>query len=266
MKNKLKSKISKKAQLALLVIVAIIIITAIVVVYLYVQNPIKSNLAESNPQEYIKSCVKNSLEGAEKELIDNNFYPNIKDNYLFYNKDGKPVKVKYMCKASQFYMPCVNQEPMLVSYLTREIEKRVGSKTEECFSDLKKILRSKGYSVEEREIGNKSVEVQLISQKINLYLNEKITIKKGEDARTYNRLNVEMNSPLYDLADTARTILNYESELCEFNTLNWEKNFPKISITRFVTSDQSKVYILKDKLSGKSVEIAVKSCVLPAGI
>jgi hypothetical protein len=68
------------------------------------------------------------------------------------------------------------------------------------------------------------------------------------------------------LIDTARSIVNYESETCEFNALNWEKNFPSVGIKRFITSEQTKVYTLTDKITKKEINFAVKTCVLPAGI
>jgi hypothetical protein len=54
--------------------------------------------------------------------------------------------------------------------------------------------------------------------------------------------------------------------MCEFDNINWMKNYANIRVDRFVTSDQTKVYTILDKTREQEISFAVKTCVLPAGI
>jgi hypothetical protein len=249
----------KRSQITIFVILALIIVVIIALAVVLIKKPGVNLNAEQNPQAYIEDCVKKSLENAESVQINGNLYPNITDNYIIYmNK-----KVKYLCKASMFYLPCVNQEPMLIEYVRKNMQTEIKPDVEKCFNDLKKILTSRGYNFQD---GNMSLVVDFHDKLITATINKKIIIKKDEVTREFNMFSARLPSPLFNLVDTARNIVNYESTLCEFNALNWEKNYPDIVIKRFVTSDQTKVYTLTDKTSTKEINFAVKTCVLPAGI
>jgi len=248
-----------KSQVTIFVILALIIIVIIALAYVIIKKPGQIIQAEENPQAYIESCVEKALENNEAKQIDNNLYSNMSDNYILYMNQ----KVKYLCKASMFYVPCVNQEPMLIEFVRKNIQRDIKPEIESCFNELKKTLAKRGYDVQE---GALSYEIQFEKEAIKANINKKIVLKKNEDIRIFDNFNAKIKSPLFVLVDTARNIVNYESTLCEFNNMNWEKNFPDISIKRFVTGDQTKVYTLMDKTSEKKINIAVKTCVLPAGI
>jgi len=250
---------SRKSQLTIFVIIGLIIVIAVasVIMLLREKETAKTISAEENIQAYIQSCVKTNLENIEKKLIDSNFYPKLDSNYLVYMNE----KVPYLCRASQFYLPCVNQEPNLAGYLRKEIEKNLG--VEKCFSSLVNELRLRDYVVSE---GSLKISTELANNKIIIILNKDISVKKNDETKTYNKFVSSIQSSLYNFAKTAEMIGNYESEFCEFNSQGWMAEYPDIAIKVFKTSDGSKVYTLTDDKTEKQIKFAVKSCVLPAGI
>ena len=115
--NKLKSK---RAQLTLFVIVAVIIIASLVVGLLYFKKS-QEIPPEEDLQGYVEKCISDGVKASETKLLENNGYINLSNNYLVYYGE----KVPYLCKATQFYIPCINQEPMYIGHLKKELEKDI---------------------------------------------------------------------------------------------------------------------------------------------
>ena len=134
---------NKRAQLTLFVIVAIIIITALVIGLIYFKQSTQGS-PEEDIQGYIQKCINDGVKSSEAKLLENNGYMNLSNNYLVYYGQ----KVPYLCKATEFYVPCVNQEPMYIGHLKNEIKSDIEKKSQVCFSDLKYLLQKKGYNVE----------------------------------------------------------------------------------------------------------------------
>lgn len=254
---------NNKSQITIFVIIALIIVVVVALIFVLVKKPNITITSTENPQGYIENCLKNSLEKAETQILEGNGYLNITDNYILMSINKPKEKVPYLCKSSEFYKPCINQEPMLIGLIKQEFEKQVKPEAEACFSTLVKELKKKGNTVNE---GNMDIQINLYENSIAAEVNKKISVQKDAETRSYEIFVGEINSPIYRLTDTARNIINFESTLCEFNMISWMKVYKDIFISKFVTSDQSKVYTLTDKSSGKKLSFALKTCILPAGI
>ena len=262
-KNKMISgkanKFNAKAQITIFVILGLIIIVAIVGVFMLMNSTSQQEAeAVKNPQSYMEKCVGDSMTKAESIIISGNLFPNMTENYMLYYGE----KVKFLCKSLQFYVPCVNQEPTLIESLRKDIEKRVKPDAEKCFADLRAILEDAGYDVVESDFSGKDF-ILFEKGAIAADMNKSMKITKGENTRFFEKFTARVQSPLYRLLDTTRQIVNYESTLCEFSTMDWMKFNRDISVKKFVASDQSKVYTVEDRISGKSITFAVKTCALP---
>ena len=255
---------SKKSQLTILIIAALIIVVGIALVATLLKNKISGGIdASENPQGYISDCVQQDLQTAETKILDANGYLELNNNYALYNLNRPNEKVPYLCKASQFYMPCINQEPMLIEKVKKDFQSLTQKNVEECFSKLIAEMEKNGNVLQE---GTLNYSIFLMENYIIAKMNKKMIIKKDEAQQVFENFEAKLQSPLYNLINIARQIANYESELCEFNDVNWMMNFKDISIEKFVTSDQTKIYNLKDRATEKKLTFAVKSCVMPAGI
>jgi hypothetical protein len=260
-------KKSSRSQITIFIIIGLIIIVAIALLFVLVRKPSESINYAQNPQAYIQKCVGDSISATEKKIIDGNGYFNMSSNYLLYSGNKPQEKVPYLCMASQFYIPCINQEPMLLEVVRKEIENEVQKSASRCFSDLLNILKKAGYDTKiEADNPNYTRVVDFANDAITADFIKKITATKNTQTQTYEKFSIEVKSPLFRILDTERNIINYESTLCEFNTLNWMATYRDLKIDRFTTGDNSKIYTITDKETGKRMSFAVRTCVLPAGI
>ena len=251
-KEKKSAKIGRKSQVTIFIIIGLIIIVFIALLFVLIRPPETNISTPADVNGYVKKCIKDSIENSSKELIASNFYPNMSSNYIIYGG----TKLKYLCKSGQFYLPCVNQEPMLNEYLRRFMIDRANSDLKQCFTRLKQSLQDQSYEIKE---GDLKIEIEMYNEKIVGIVEKNITLTKREETRSFKKFSNSINSPLYKLAYHTRNILNFESALCEFNAIGWVEEYSDIKINRFVTSDQSKIYILTDRPTGMSVGFAVKT-------
>ncbi len=250
---------TRVSQITIFVIIALIVISLILGTFFLLNKDSVKILPEENPRAYLEQCAEYSLTKNEKILIDNNLYPNRTNNFILYRQQIVP----YLCKSSQFYYPCINQEPLLMEYTRRQLANFTEPEIKQCFTDLVNALKKKGYEVQESQL---KVNTDLRKGAIDLQMDKTITTKRNGETKQYSDFLASIRSPMYRLLDTARNIINYESTLCEFDSVKWALNYRDLKINKFVASDGTKVYTLEDKESGKKISFAVKGCVMPAGI
>jgi len=253
------TKKDKKGQVAIFVIIAVVLVASILL-FLFIENGSKIQSSfEENPPAYISDCVQRPLEDIELKIISSNGYLNANStNFIIYEGE----KVPYLCKASKFYTSCVNQDPLIIERIRSEIESYTYSKTESCFDSLTLGLENKGYEVSQ---GVLSTQVEFNQDSIVLNIDKSYNVEK-EGTSNFKKFKAEAKSPLFKLFSLAQTIVNFESQYCEFDNILWMRFYRDIKIERFRASEQTKIYTLTDRVSEKSIKFAVKTCVLPAGI
>lgn len=250
---------SKRSQLTVFIILALILVAGVTLVVVVI-NGIRNNyFFIGDPESYLQRCMEEAMNLAEKQLIEANGYLNKTDNYIFYRGE----KVYYLCKASEYYFPCVNQEPMFLEHLRSEIEVPIKKQVDNCVSNLIKDFEKRGYSVVQN---NLSVEVDFFQNEISTILLGQMAISREDENMIIDRVSSRISSPLENFGKISQVIANYESTLCMFDNVKFSKVFPSVLIARFVTGEQTKVYTMTDKFSGKEFSIAIKSCDLPAGV
>jgi hypothetical protein len=251
---------SKKAQVTLFIIVGVVLVTLAISFFIlrpYISERMSSISA---PEAFLEDCVKNSLKNTETILINNNlkFNPNFSNYYMY-----KSEKVPFFCTTFEFYGPCIPQEPGLITNIQRTLENRLMLDMQSCFQTLRNDFESAGYSVSE---GDLSLNLFMAEKEFVVKIEKQFVVSNDERSLSFKNFEFFQPSPLYNLIKTAQTIVNYESSFCEFNELNWMMISRAILISKFVGSDSTKVYILKDKYTNKEIKFAVKSCVMPAGL
>lgn len=251
---------NKKAQVTLFIILAIFIVAVIVLIAYFSGNLKFLDSGFDSPEDFLQDCISNSIIEAEKIVLESNGYPE-KDfnNTILYNSE----KIPYLCSVSEFYSPCVPQEPAFLNKIRNIIQNKVARDTEECYSALDSEWGRKGYIVTKNA---SKTTVSINKDYIKVVVDKTIFLTKDEDSTKIQNPEVRHPSALYDLIKMAQTIVNYESTICEFNYLNWMKYDHKIFINRFTASDQTKIYTLRDSITNQQIKFATKSCALPAGI
>lgn len=249
---------NKSGQVTIFIILAILIVLIVLILFVYpVFFPADST---KNPEQYLKDCAKTSLEDSEKLLFDSNIL--IKgnfSNYLVYQSK----KVPYLCSISEFYVPCIPQQPALLSEVGKTIDNKLSRDMSICFQSLSDSFEKQGYYIKSK---NYSTSVEIVSGRIKVNIGSNLILERGKEVTTIREMSFDYSSPIFDLIKLEQIIVNYESTACEFNDINWMRSDSSILISRFRASDQTKVYTLKDRNTQKQLNFAIKTCVLPAGL
>ncbi|MEI7718385.1 MAG: hypothetical protein WCI72_00840 [archaeon] len=250
----------KRGQVTIFIIIAILIV-AIILSIVYFGGWFKfSQSSTANPKQYIENCMRNSVMESESILLKENTYPNFNSsNYVLFERE----KVPYLCIASEFYKACIPQDPAFFMRIKQIMENKVTRDTKICLTQVYKDLEDENYQVTHKP---GEVSVDIVQGSINIKLNETMYISKDNNAYTISGFEYSYGTKFYDMIKLVQTIVNYESTLCEFNKLNWMKSYNDIIISTTRTSDQTKIYTLKDRMTDREIKFAIKTCVLPAGI
>ena len=254
----------KRAQVTIFIIVAILIVTAILLFFLFLnnRNPINPLQPEpTNPDQYIQKCVKDEALKTIDILLRQGGYlhPTLYKTYNTYN-------VGYLCYTGLYYVPCTTQEPVLIKHLEDEISQGITLRVETCFEDLKSELGAKGYTV---SLGSMQIKTQLLTNRAKIEVYRKIDLTKNEENKKIEQVNTIFNSPLYDLAIVAHEIASREAKVCNFDYVqySWLHSEYKITKTSVGSGLQSsRIYTIKDRNTGKTLNMAIRSCAIPAGL
>ena len=254
---------NKRSQITLFVIISILIVVALILLYTFVIKPYIDASRIGDPKVFIEKCTSDSIKNSEKEILDNNGYPENITNYILYSKEKASEKVPYLCTVSMFYIPCVNQEPMLMENIRKYIEENIREDVSSCFSNLESKLKRGG-----REItsGNLTINIEFETKAIKADIKKDLAISRRGKTETFSVFDTKINSPIYNLLYTENKIVYFESQFCAFDSVSWMRFNPDLNIKKFSASDQTKIYTLTDKDSEKKIKFAVKTCVLPAGL
>lgn len=256
-------RINNKAQVTIFIIVAIVIIGAILAYFLlfYQTKPQISVPTIKEPQQYIEKCVEDAATEAVDIMMPQGGYIN-----ATHYKLDEGIKVQYLCYNNLFYKPCVMQEPMYISHLQNEITNYIQPRIENCFLFLKSELERENYEI---EMGTMSLTTELMTNIVRVKINRLFEMKKQEESRRFESFKINFNSPLYNLAIVAQEIANRESKLCYFESLGFMIYYPKFSIDRKAVGSgegAARIYIIEDRNTEKKLNIAIRSCAIPAGI
>ena len=259
---------NKKAQLTLFVIIAIFIVAIILFYFLVIRNKsiVSPEVSFTQPEEYIKKCVRDAASNATGLLYDTGGYLNPKNYILYDNK-----KVVYLCYTRTYYESCTVQEPLYIQHLQDEIDSYTTPRVKACFQYLKQEYEKRGYEVTVDD--NPEVIITLKPNKVDIEvkmdINNELVIKKGEEVKRYENFKTSFNAPIYNLANIAIEIFSQEAKYCHFSTLGFSLFYPDIEIavnTVGIGIQKGKVYTIIDRYTGKKLYFAIRSCEIPPGV
>jgi len=256
MRNKeIIQKHNRKAQITLFVIAGIAIV-AIGLFFLFLKPKIITpGINMQNPESYVQSCVGDELKQAIRIISEQGGYFS-PQNYKLYNN----TKIAYLCYTPLWFEPCVNQEPMFIEHLKSEIKEIISPKVEFCFDSLKQNLESRNYNVEMKDT---SFDVELNPKKASAKINKEISMNKNEENQKFDKFNVEIISPIYNLANIAVEIVNGEAKECEFDYLAYKNKHSEFNIVKTFAENNTKIYIIGNEVK---LNIATRSCAMPGGM
>lgn len=256
---------NRRGQVTIWVIVAILIVV-IIVGYFLITNKISIIKPQSNylnPEEYIDKCAKDSVGNVTSILLAQGGYIS-PTNYMTYNNK----KVQFLCYTRDYYSACIMQEPLYIQHVEKEIKSYVEPQITACFGKLEEEYTKRNYNFQ--MLNNEpEITIELKPRDVEISIKNKIVIsKENSETRTYENFKTRINEPIYDLFKMGLEIANQEAKYCTFNNLGVMIFYPNYIIeTKFVGEGigSGKLYTIKDKITNKQLNVAIRSCAIPAG-
>ena len=223
------------------------------------------------PSEYIEQCARDAAQNAIDIMLPQGGYLQ-PTNYRVY--DNKHIA--YLCYYNEFYNKCVNQEPNYFYHLEEEIKNYMTPKMKDCIDGLVQSYRRAGYEVKHEDNSDLKIDVNIKPKKVELKIEKKLEISKGNDTRVFEKTQTFFNSPIYDMARTAIWIANGEAQFCNFEVQGYSllPLYYAITVDRIILGENpaansdggtagTKIYKIKERASGKTLYIATRSCIMP---
>ncbi len=255
---------SKKGQVTIFVIVAVLIVAVIAIFFLFKLGvvPTSGSNAEENPEQFLASCIEGGLREKISTILSQGGYISNPLNKSFkFSEEKEATDIAYLCYTQNDYLPCINQEALLIQHLKKEIRGGIKKQVRDCFTDLTKSLSKKGYVV---DATYKDFEVDLISKKIILKIDAKISLTKKENSIKREKFNLVFNSRFYDLAIVVQEIVSQEARFCNFEQLGFMLFYPEYEIKKFRAGEDI-IYRVKHRKTQEEFKFIIRGCVIPAG-
>ena len=246
---------NKKGQVTIFVILAIIIVAVVIVIFAFPQVNVFSSSV--NPSSYLRSCIEPEINVIKDRLSVQGGYSN-PTNYALY----KGLKLQYLCYTSEFYVPCSVQQPLLVSYIEKEMKRHIEPRAKQCLEDLKDQYERRGYEVKS---GASAINVSVVSEKIIVEFLAPLTVSKAE-TQTFQKFAVGVDSKWYNLLITSINIIQYESIYGDSETGLYMSYYPNLKIEKTRRDDGSTIYQLSDVTTEDTFAFATRSLVWPQGL
>ncbi|MFH1425592.1 MAG: hypothetical protein ABIG28_02585 [archaeon] len=255
--------IKKHGQIAIWVIIAVVLVASIVFFFLLERKPgferVPVVSSSFDVESFMDNCLADYVEEGVDAMLSQGGFISPRNTVFF---DGE--NIEYICENIGFYEPCIQQHPMLISEMEDEIKNYVLPKINDCFNDMEREFERRGSEVSFVSV-NSSLSVEFGEDRIFLYVDRELTIRKDADVRSFEELRIELVNPIYNLAKIAVEISSQEAKYCYFEFVGHDILYPRYKITKYVMSEPTKIYTIRDIKSGKEMNIAVRSCAIPAG-
>ncbi len=249
-------RMGKRGQISIFVIIALVIVV-VAVVYLLMRSPrLEGDDERATPHQFLSSCLESSVQpilaelGAQAGMT-------APEGFIVYNES----KVPYLCYTSEYYKPCVVQQPDVLGAFESSLSGALQEEAERCMKEFEAAYERRGYSV--ARAGTR-VNASFTPGKLQVQLRAPVTMNK-EVSRTYQTFDLSYASQYYDLASIATSILDYESSYGDSETTTYLQYYPDLKIQKIKLSDGSKIYRVSNVVSKEEFTFATRSLAWGAG-
>jgi hypothetical protein len=211
-----------------------------------------------SPSVYMKTCAGEKIKEAvvKMESQGGTMTPTLFKRFLF-EEEKNPYDISYLCYSSEPYAPCVNQKPMLISDMEKEMQDYLEKEEiiEGCLSSLKKSYEKAGY---EADISKGNFKIMMQNDKIAVEINSEIKLTKGEESSSQKGIVFFTESKIYNLAVVCVEIINERARTCNFDSLSFALNNPDFEIDKYKDDDRTEIYTITEKKNGEKFRFAVR--------
>jgi len=252
--------LQKKAQITIFIILALLIIGSVIILLFMMKKPQPRPevISAGDFRTSLASCIRPHIHETLNLIMEHGGYINPK-LYKLYNN----IPIAYLCYTRNYYEACINQEPLLIEHIEEELHNYLEPEIERCFSETKEEFEKRGYVI---NMGKLSFDVWLKPRNVEIYMERKVTLSRGEATQKFSDFKIKVQSPIYELTNIAEEIASSEAKYCYFESLGFTVFYHnKFEISRDILPDSSKIYSIKDVQSNKVMNIAIRSCAIPPG-
>jgi len=252
----MKKGISKRGQMTAFIIFAVII-GAIILLFAFkdqVNTKINDLMGrEFTPDGYLKRCIEPDLKEEINLIGKQGSYSNLENvGKKKFNSD----EFAYLCYIKENYVTCVVQQPMIKTNFEKSLKEVLKPKIEECFNKLKEEYQDRGYVV---RAGASNSNVELVPQGAKIILGSDLTVSKEGSSESFEGLEIEVKSEMYDLIYIAKSIVDYESTFGDSETTLYMQYYPDLKVVKTKLSDGTAIYQLSNVLTGEEFWFASRS-------
>jgi len=252
----------KKGQLTIFIIIGIILIAVIVLFFIFrgtIKIPGIGGGKETSSQSFLESCLEDAIkEGTETLALQGGYLePTIYKNFKFKGEEARDIS--YLCYTPNYYIPCVNQEPLLIKHLKNELYDYIADDVRSCFDSLTSSLDKQGYSVNSNYRG---FDIELNDNKIIVDIDAELDLTRAGETTKQTDFEIDIASKFYDLALVVQEIVNQEAEYCNFEYLGYMAFYPQWYIEKTGASDSTIIYTVENKKSKERFRFAIRGCAI----
>lgn len=254
-------ELNKKGQMMIWVIVALGLVIIIIIFFLFRGGVVKPGIeerVEEDPRGFISDCTERYADESVDIMLPQGGFIEPEHAKMY-----EGINVSYLCYNSGNYNPCINEHPLLVNEIKNEMKDYIVPRVEQCFNDYKTEIEKRQGKV---DLGTMALGINFAPDRIFVSIDRDVNLRIKEQSYNYNKFDIEMISPVYNLARVAMEIASQEAKYCYFEYVGYMILYPEFKIERDILSDYSEIYSIEDKKSGKKMNIAVRSCAIPPGL
>jgi len=256
----------KKGQVTIFIVLAIVLIGLLLLFILLRTGTIPNNFIERkeiNSNAFLKNCLEEKIKKTAEILsFQGGYISNTLNKTFKFDVDKDEHPISYLCYNQNYYLPCINQEPMLIQHLKVEIKNEIKNEVENCFNELKINLEKEGFSASSSYEG---FEINLEPKQIILNVNAELSFEKSGEISTQKNFKIIIANNIYDNAIVVQEIVSQEARFCNFDFIGFMILYNYFNIDKIRTSDLSTIYSVEKKQSGEKFRFAIRSCVIPPG-
>ena len=251
------SKMKRKGQVTIFIILAIVIVVAIILFFLFTRRVVVETPVGLGPRVFIDKCVRDVVEDSVEKMLRNGGEI-LATRAIAYQRE----EWNYLCYQADYYQGCYNIHPMLEMQIEKEIVTDTNRAVQDCFDTMREDFENRGFDVGG---GPTEYSINLLPGYVEINLAKKVDVSRDGASQSFEDFETRLISPIYDLVQIARDVVNSEAQYCHFEYNGYMLLYPRYDIRRIDYSD-SKIYRLIDRPSGAEFRFAVRSCAFAPGI
>ena len=273
-KSVVDNGMEKKGQVTIFVIIAIVIVGAAILFFTLtdvgrdiIEPIIPSGASGSfDIESEFSNCVlevdknRDDVPDVDSEIDRILSQGGMKEPDFFYLHGGVPYS--YLCHTSLYYEACINNRPLLLQSIEKEIDTALSPLVAECFNDLENELRDRGFN---SRAGDFDVVVDIIDGEIDINMDVTLNVKKGETTQTIDKFEIRKKSEAYQLISVGSSIVEFEAVYGVSDPVAYMSVYPQTRVEQLKQSDGTTLYKISDRNTLEEFNFATRSYARPPG-